>query len=374
MASPQASPCKGTILVTGANGSLGSTIASQIASTPELAAYHGLYAVRNAEAASVLRSAIAQNENKTPNPHRHDIISVDLADLASVRAVAATINARVAAGSLPPIRALILNAGYLEFTTQAWTPDGFDMSFACNYLGHWLLTVLLLESMDRDAGRVVVVGSESHDPHNPKSKASFGEDRWLEFMRDGSSGAVARGTWSTSEEDSSYHGGFRRYGASKFCQVMMMWASFPLCFFSSRNMSADFTHSPELQRRVDTDSALSGICVLGVDPGSMPGNLTRRGPWFIRLLMFKLIMPWLAPLMAWLQPNGPMRTLRLGAADVIAGAFQGASAPKGMYFYGPRAEEVTMEARDVKKRERLWVETVGYIGLKEGETCLTNWN
>lgn len=102
----------------------------------------------------------------------------------------------------------------------------------------------------------------------------------------------------------------------------------------------------------------------------MPGNLTRRGPWFISLLMFKLIMPLLAPLMAWLQPNGPLRTLKLGAADVIAGAFQG---PKGGYFYGPRVEEMTVEAQDVKKRERLWVETVGYTGLKEGETSLEKW-
>lgn len=105
----------------------------------------------------------------------------------------------------------------------------------------------------------------------------------------------------------------------------------------------------------------------------MPGNLTRRGPWFIRLLMFKLIMPWLAPLMAWLQPNGPMRTLKLGAADVIAGAFWRSPPPKGGYFYGSRVEEMTAEAQDVKKRERLWVETVGYTGLKEGETILKNW-
>ncbi|KAK7697380.1 hypothetical protein SLS64_013571 [Diaporthe eres] len=347
MANSQGSPGKGTILVTGANGSLGSTMASQIASTPELAAYHGLYAVRDAKAAPVLRSALAQH--KTTNPHSHDIISLNLADLASVRAVAATINSQVASGQIPPIRALILNAGYLEFTSQSWTADGFDMTFASNYLGHWLLTVLLLQSMDREVGRVVVVGSESHDPHNPKSKASFDDARWKEFMRDGSSESMARGTWSTSEEDPSYGGGFRRYGASKFCQAMMI---------------------PELQRRLDTDPALSNICVLGVDPGSMPGNLTRRGPWFISLLMFKLIMPLLAPLMAWLQPNGPLRTLKLGAADVIAGAFQG---PKGGYFYGSRVEEMTVEAQDVKKRERLWVETVGYTELKEGETSLGKW-
>ncbi|KAG6353491.1 hypothetical protein INS49_005672 [Diaporthe citri] len=353
MDNSQDGPGKGTILVTGANGSLGSTMASQITSTAELAAYHhGLYAVRDSKAAPVLRTAVAQHGSKDTSPHTHDIISLNLADLDSVRAVAATINSRVAAGEIPPIRALILNGGYLEFTSQSWTADGFDMTFASNYLGHWLLTVLLLQSMDREAGRVVVVGSESHDPHNPKSKAPFDGARWLEFMRDGSSESVARGMWSTSEEDPSYSGGFRRYGASKFCQAMMI---------------------PELQRRLDTDPALSNICILGVDPGSMPGNLTRRGPWFIWLLMYKLIMPWLAPLMAWLQPNGPLRTLKLGAADVIAGAFRGSPPPNGGYFYGSRVEEMTAEAQDVKKRERLWVETVGHTGLKEGETSLEKW-
>lgn len=106
----------------------------------------------------------------------------------------------------------------------------------------------------------------------------------------------------------------------------------------------------------------------------MPGNLTRRGPWYIRLLVFQLLMPLLAPLMAWLRPNGPLRTLDLGARDVIAAAFRGApAAAKGGYFYGSRVEEMTPEARDVKKRERLWVETVGYTGLKDGETILKNW-
>lgn len=224
MASPKTSPGKGTILITGANGSLGSKMVSQIASTPELAAYHGLYAVRDANHAPALRSALAQKQQQH-HSHKHEIISLDLADLDSVRAVAGTISARVAAGEIPPIRALFLNAGYLEFTAQTWTTPGaggFDMTFASNYLGHWLLTVLLLGSMDREQGRIVVVGSEAHDPFNPKGKGSYGEARFREFMRDGSSEAMARGTWSPSAEDPSFNGGFRRYGASKFCQAMMM--------------------------------------------------------------------------------------------------------------------------------------------------------
>jgi NAD(P)-dependent dehydrogenase (short-subunit alcohol dehydrogenase family) len=33
------------------------------------------------------------------------------------------------------------------------------MSFAVNYLGHWLLAVLLLQSMDTEVGRVVWMSS-----------------------------------------------------------------------------------------------------------------------------------------------------------------------------------------------------------------------
>lgn len=110
----------------------------------------------------------------------------------------------------------------------------------------------------------------------------------------------------------------------------------------------------------------------------MPTNLTRRGPWMIRILMFKLIMPWLAPLMAWLQPNGPLRTLKLGARDVIAAGLDTApplgESPKGMYLYGNRVEEVTPEARDAKKMERLWVDTVAYVQLKKDETLLKSWS
>lgn len=137
-------------------------------------------------------------------------------------------------------------------------------------------------------------------------------------------------------------------------------------------------HSGELQRRLDTDPNLSKICVLGVDPGSMPGNLTHRAPWYIRIIMFKLILPWLAVLSGWLQPNGPFRTLNMGAEDILAGALDSrpplGESPKGLYLYGSRLEEIAAEAQDVKKRERLWMDSVGYTGLKGEETVLQNWS
>jgi len=70
---------------------------------------------------------------------------------------------RVSNGEIPPIRALILNAGFLDFGKQSWTQDGLDVTFAANYLGHWLLTLLLLKNIDREAGRIVILGSQSHE-------------------------------------------------------------------------------------------------------------------------------------------------------------------------------------------------------------------
>lgn len=80
-----------------------------------------------------------------------------------MRQAAADMNSRVASGEIPAIRTLILNAAYLEFEAQTWTDDGFDTAFASAYLGHWLLNMLPLQSMDRQSGRIVVITSSAHE-------------------------------------------------------------------------------------------------------------------------------------------------------------------------------------------------------------------
>jgi NAD(P)-dependent dehydrogenase (short-subunit alcohol dehydrogenase family) len=150
---------KGTILMTGTTGGLGRAIVSKIISTNELAAYYGIYTARKAESASTLRSTL----RSAPATHHYDIESLDLSQLASVRAFANSINSRVADGQLLPIRTLLLTAGCNDMGKQSFTEDGFDMVFAANYLGHWLLALMLLQSMDRENGRIVIVGSATHE-------------------------------------------------------------------------------------------------------------------------------------------------------------------------------------------------------------------
>ena len=84
----QMAATKGTILVTGANGGLGSAIVEQIASQSELSAYYGLYAVRDAKSAPALVSTLAHGAVS----HRHDTLSLDLTKLDNVRQVAEGIN------------------------------------------------------------------------------------------------------------------------------------------------------------------------------------------------------------------------------------------------------------------------------------------
>ncbi|KID72293.1 Short-chain dehydrogenase TIC 32 [Metarhizium brunneum] len=345
---------KGTIIVTGANGGLGSAIAEHIASRPELLGHHGIYIVRDASAAPALAAALSRG---SPS-HKQEVASLDLTNLANVRQVAQHINSRVSAGQIPPIRALILNAGLLDFGKQTWTSDGFDVTFAANYLGHWLLTLLLLQSMDKEAGTIIVIGSQMHDPsdkRNDRSKAFEGKYKQIIGSDEASVEAVAKGTWGSAKEDPSFRSGLRRYGASKLCLLMMMF---------------------ELQRRADADARLGNLRVVGVDPGTMVTSITRLAPWAMRVILFGAVLP----AVALLFPRGPVRTPQRSGADVlhVAGLLGGANADarpgaKAVYYNGREPMETNPEARDAQKRALVWAESVKYTRLVGGETILGDW-
>jgi NAD(P)-dependent dehydrogenase (short-subunit alcohol dehydrogenase family) len=135
---------KGTIFLTGASGGLGTAIVDDIVSRPELSGCHDIYTVRDAHDATALNTAL-----RYAGLHPHQILSLNLSNLANVRQVAVTVNARVASGDISPIRALILNAAHREYQGQKRTESGLGIALATNYLGPWLLVLLLLESMDQ---------------------------------------------------------------------------------------------------------------------------------------------------------------------------------------------------------------------------------
>ncbi|KAI1389172.1 NAD(P)-binding protein [Hypoxylon trugodes] len=365
---------KGSILVTGANGGLGSAVVERIVRDPSLAQdYHGLYTVRKVETADDAKAAL---RGASKAKHQYDLVPLDLSSLDSTRKAAADINEKIASGKVPPIRALVLAAAYQEHTTHNFTNDGFDMTFQASYLSHFLLTLLLLQSMDKEKGRIVVIGSWTHEVPDQSvtsttdARNNIGPygDMYVpkEFHQiftdpEGNTEPIAKGKWGAREgRTDNPWSGMRRYGASKLCEVMMM---------------------RELARRFPSDPTLSHVSALGVDPAAMISGLTRRSNWLLRVLMLKLIGNLLAPLLTWLSPNGDLRTTWKSAGDVIRASFAvDADAhgtlgerPNGLYLNGTAVADIGPEAKDEAKCRRLWRDSLEYAGVKEGDTILADW-
>jgi NAD(P)-dependent dehydrogenase (short-subunit alcohol dehydrogenase family) len=47
---------------------------------------------------------------------------------------------------------------------QTFANEGLESNFAVNYLSNFLLVLLLLQSMDKENERIVIVSSLTHDP------------------------------------------------------------------------------------------------------------------------------------------------------------------------------------------------------------------
>lgn len=85
-----------------------------------------------------------------------DVVQLDLADLASVRAAADEVRR-----NHTRIDSLINNAGIMQ-TPKSKTKDGFELQLGTNHLGHFLWTSLLIDLVEAAGGRVVVVSSIAH--------------------------------------------------------------------------------------------------------------------------------------------------------------------------------------------------------------------
>jgi NAD(P)-dependent dehydrogenase (short-subunit alcohol dehydrogenase family) len=84
-----------------------------------------------------------------------EVVRCDLASLGSVREAAARVRR-----DYPPLELLINNAGIVS-TGRRRSADGFELTFATNHLGPFLLTSLLADHLAA-AARIVTVASRVH--------------------------------------------------------------------------------------------------------------------------------------------------------------------------------------------------------------------
>ena len=138
-----------TFVVTGANSGLGLATSRQLAQ-------HGGHVVLAVRDEAKGRQAAADITAAHPDASL-EVRRLDLADLDSVAAFAAALRAD---GPRPDV--LVNNAGVMA-PPRTLSPQGHELQFATNHLGHFALTGLLLESLrDGRDPRVVTVTSDLH--------------------------------------------------------------------------------------------------------------------------------------------------------------------------------------------------------------------
>lgn len=214
-----------TFVVTGANTGIGKE-------TARVLARRGARVVLACRSDKQTRPVIEEISAETGNDQLA-FVQLDLGDLKSVRDAA-----RSLLDGEPRIDVLINNAGVAG--QRGFTKDGFELAFGVNHLGHFLLTMLLLDRLEQSApSRIVNVSSKSHY-----------RGRSIDWE------AVRKPTKSIS--------GLPEYEVSKLANVL-------------------FTR--ELARRLQG----KGVNAYALHPGVIASDVWRRVPWPVRSLM-KLFM------------------------------------------------------------------------------------
>jgi NAD(P)-dependent dehydrogenase (short-subunit alcohol dehydrogenase family) len=298
-----------SVIITGGNTGLGFETAKVIALDKDAMA---VIACRNPQLG---RDAVAR---LTAFGGHAACLPLDLASQASIRGFA---EANRNAG-LPPLKGIICNAGMQNVTAPTKTIEGYELTFAVNHLGHYLLTRLLLDDMEQD-GRITFVSSGTHDPAErlPVPSATYEDAETV-----------------AHDFESSQKAGLRRYATSKLCNIYCTY---------------------ELSRRLAAsgDPRLASIKVNAIDPGLMPATgLTRSysAPlqWIVRNVM---------PLLRLINSN--VHSPETSAKRVAALTIGDDAAPGGRYFSNGKAVRSSEASYDEDKARELWVSSAAMTGL-----------
>jgi len=247
----------GTVLITGPTGGLGRSATMAMASRPERERPDLLLIGRPGNAlAEVAAEAGAAGATVRE-------IGCDLASLADVRAAAETVKELLNSGEVRQLRGLIANAGLSAGDTRNASADGYELTFAVNYLAHAQLIGDLLGSFATPA-RIVLVGSSTYYAN------------WVRRLM-----TVPPAEWRDPLELAKPAGP----------EVSPTFKASGVAYSNSKLAILYYAH--ELQRRVP-----EGINVAVFEPGFMPGTgLSRQhGPGAQRMgrAMQRLPLPGIA--------------------------------------------------------------------------------
>lgn len=318
---PAATPTK-TAIITGGNVGLGYECARNLAAQ----GWHVVLACRNETTAREAAQTLRQALRSAGSEPAISVEKVDLASLASVRAFAERMAALLASKQIPPLRALVNNAGLQMGEYTELTAEGYEMTFGVNHLGHFLLTRLLAPHLTTPA-RVIFVASEVHDP-SLELTLQLPPPHYVSALQ------VAKGEMPHT---SGTKMGQQRYATSKLCNLLATYAFAE--HFASEGRE---------------------ISVNGFNPGMMPGTgLARK---FDPLSRFA--WRYILPVTRFFSPH--VRTTEISGRDLARlasePAFDGIT---GKYFDGLRQKSSSQDSYNREHQHDLWHTSLQLCGVEK---------
>ncbi|KAI3713478.1 hypothetical protein L1987_72056 [Smallanthus sonchifolius] len=233
------------------------------------------------------------------------LMFLDLSSVKSVRRFASEFKALNM-----PLNILINNAGKFSYD-HGISEDGIEMTFATNYLGHFLLTKLLLEKM--------VVTTKTTGIQGRIVNVSSGIHTWFSGDLIRSLGQMTRDKWYGTITLQNQYDGTRAYAISKLANVL---------------------HTKELARRLKLMEA--NVTVNCVHPGIVKTGLTRDRQGFITDFVFFLTSKLLKTI-----PQAAATTCYVATHPKLRNA-------SGKYFVDCNEASTSEIGCSLKEAARLW--------------------
>jgi light-dependent protochlorophyllide reductase len=235
------------VLVTGGNSGIGFECARALARS----GWDVLIASRDRAASAAAAQRIAAESGGATVAD----MELDLGSTASVRQFVKQIEA-----ADMPLHALVCNAGTQVTSGPRLSSDGYELTFAVNHLGHFLLTNLLLGRLRANApARIVVVASGVHDP---KLRTGMPKAAVADLSTLAATGGPRRDAFD----------GRLAYVNSKLCNL---WFTYELV----RRLAA-----------AEGTGAQPHVTVNAFDPGLVPGSgLARDYPAALRFVWYRIL-------------------------------------------------------------------------------------
>ncbi len=276
------------VVITGANSGIGRVTATEIAKMGAQVAI----VCRNEKKAK----AVQEDINALTGINNCDLFVCDFSSHASIRNFATEFRAKY-----DKVDVLINNAGTILGERQI-NEDGYEMMFATNHLGYFLVTHYLLDLLkNAESARVVNVASLAHRFTTMRWEDMHAEKRFIPFMQ---------------------------YGFSKLCNILF---------------------NKELSKQLKNSTNITVNCL---HPGNINSNFGRSGEPLLKFVMEKFGFILTTP------EKGAETTIYLATSPEVKGK-------TGKYWYRKNPTIPSFDAISSENSHRLWETSMKLTGIKE---------